>query len=99
PHLGLHSFPTRRSSDLARSWIGVEEPSARVAGRRQHVGIQMPGVKRASGFRARQPDLAWAEEQRIDLVEVALVALEDLVKRLAVDRKSTRLNSIHVSIS
>ncbi len=50
----------------------------------EDVGVEVPRVKGASGFRTREPDLGRAEEQRIDLVEVAFVALKDLVEGRAV---------------
>ena len=46
----------------------------------------------SSGLRAGQPDLGRAEEQRIDLVEVAVVALEDVVERRAVVARGRRGN-------
>src|SRR2546422_6260014 len=71
----------------------------------------MPGVIRLAALHARQPHLGGAEEQGVDLVEIAVVPLEDVVERRPVvlrcrrgnlgnqDRKSTRLNSSHGYIS
>src|SRR3954470_18554628 len=47
----------------------------------ENVGIQPAGMKRPPCLGAGEPDLGRAEEQGIDLVEVATVPLEDLVKR------------------
>src|SRR6266481_10205019 len=41
----------------------------------------MPGMIRLAALHARQPHLGGAEEQRIDLVEIAVVPLEDVVER------------------
>src|SRR2546422_3183941 len=57
----------------------------------------MPGMIRLAALHARQPHLGGAEEQRVELVEIAVVPLEDVVERR--DRKSTRLNSSHGYIS
>src|SRR5437868_7941539 len=71
-HQDLHSFPTRRSSDLLHAGeevvLGVPDPA-------------LPGLQR---------------RQRGDDVAAAFGMLRD--PRLE-DRKSTRLNSSHVSIS
>src|SRR5699024_12436886 len=71
-----HSFPTRRSSDLAR----------RLLRRGQRGG---PQHRRAPG-RARGPRAAREHDRRLHLGQRIL---------LRADRKSTRLNSSHVSIS
>src|SRR5437868_11209146 len=63
-HRDLHSFPTRRSSDLRRTFVSGAD--ARVLGVRERLAAHH--VLRATALRAR-------------------------------DRKSTRLNSSHVSIS
>src|SRR5437667_5815138 len=72
-HRDLHSFPTRRSSDLASSAAGSNHPVRR--SRHPGVGAQV-GIRR---------DLGGAE------VEVTQISSED--------RKSTRLNSSHITIS
>src|SRR5207253_9174509 len=87
----LHSFPTRRSSDL---------PQRCELGRK---GPQTPGHHGIVGAVGEAPDLALQsptaslERQR----EPAAVAQERLgrVGRRRRDRKSTRLNSSHVAIS
>jgi hypothetical protein len=56
---------------MGSSWLKVVERGF------QHLRVQTPRVERVPGFRAGEPDLRGTEEQRIDLVEVAAVALED----------------------
>src|SRR5688572_28154194 len=50
----------------------------------QHLGIETPGVERPPGHRTGQPDFGRAEQHRIDLIEVVVVAPEDVVERRAV---------------
>ena len=50
----------------------------------QHAGVDPPRVERPSARRARQPHFGGAEQHRVDLIEVAVVALEDVVERRAV---------------
>src|SRR5699024_12748922 len=88
PH-ALHSFPTRRSSDLGDMIIAVGNDS------------QFANLCRV----IEQPD--WAADERF-ATNAARVANRDTlvpalrqitIKRSTEDRKSTRLNSSHVSIS
>ena len=69
---------------------GSREPQALEQRRAKHLGIERARVKRAAAGRAHQPHFAGAEEQRIDLVEVVVVALEDVVERRAVVRRRRR---------
>src|SRR5690606_41129335 len=87
----LHSFPTRRSSDLAivipavdrANFDAVKDLAHGFAGGYYALGIHPIAV----------PD---AQEEDLEALEVCIqAALED--ERL--DRKSTRLNSSHVKIS
>src|SRR5207249_8708871 len=86
----LHSFPTRRSSDLRvlcdeSLWLGC-----RLGAHRWHVAPvrdDLPAPPPAA-IERRSP-----ERLTLELVGLSLGALERL------DRKSTRLNSSHVSIS
>src|SRR5205807_3451762 len=85
-HLDLHSFPTRRSSDLAdtglrqRTWMGAVHVVP------ADVQATFPGHDAAAGD-LRRGRLARA---------VGAKQREDLSLR---DRKSTRLNSSHLVIS
>src|SRR5207245_11641766 len=77
----LHSFPTRRSSDLGKG----PEPCIFAHGQDARLGV----VKEVIGQRGeRVRRLVWV--QRRDAV---------LVEAESLDRKSTRLNSSHGSIS
>src|SRR5699024_12099682 len=85
PH--LHSFPTRRSSDLGQDLadeFGVERAGRFVE--EHHLRLHRQGA------RDRHPLLLTAGE--LIGVGAGLVRQPDLL-----DRKSTRLNSSHVSIS
>src|SRR5699024_12739170 len=91
--LTLHSFPTRRSSDLtpyARPPAFPPSPSARSA-------FACPGRSQGSSPRPAQGGrclpVASQATQRLEL------AARSPHSHAARDRKSTRLNSSHVSIS
>src|SRR5207248_11374416 len=78
-HPALHSFPTRRSSDLARL--------------RGHQAAQRASLSRAGG-RARRSDMDAQPDHHCAQVEIAGIQADSVV-----DRKSTRLNSSHRTIS
>src|SRR5205814_7247734 len=94
-HLHLHSFPTRRSSDLTQRGrhaarvlsgielddIGGDERNAQSLEHRQHFAY-----REATGLAVRDS----RRERGIEGVEV---------DRDVQDRKSTRLNSSHLGIS
>src|SRR5688500_19606095 len=85
--LGVHCFPTRRSSDL-RQWARRGDPRVLLA---QGAG---GGVARVG-----ERGLALLDHQRVERAE-RLDRQEDLAAHLdARDRKSTRLNSSHLVIS
>src|SRR5207249_12134470 len=73
-HRALHSFPTRRSSDLLRSAVD------------DHVGRLREIFEGTGRLDARLLELRGHVRVRG-------------VQRISLDRKSTRLNSSHVSIS
>src|SRR5207249_10866332 len=81
-HRDLHSFPTRRSSDLATRLVAVpvQELFERDPGRFERLSREQAGLL--------------LDFSRLRLDEIALAKLFQLA-----DRKSTRLNSSHVSIS
>src|SRR5206468_11723665 len=91
----LHSFPTRRSSDLGR--IELPGPCPHIAGvvERGHIehlrqpGSQLPG-HREIGLPERAGARLAAAGARVEAVRR---------DRELVDRKSTRLNSSHDQIS
>src|SRR5207244_13185933 len=92
-HCHLHSFPTRRSSDLIGTSsvkaVAADGDGAVVASARVPHGFVVPSPGRFEHDAAR----AWRAGPR-----AALAALGDLRVR-GVDRKSTRLNSSHQIIS
>src|SRR5690606_39734197 len=84
----LHSFPTRRSSDLGASRELFKRARLAVLDRQR------------AGDPARGEMLHQREEIREVLrPDPLLVEREDVGAALGVDRKSTRLNSSHVKIS
>src|SRR5699024_11348909 len=85
-HRHLPSFPTRRSSDLANGFCRVSETIIRSS--RPHQISGFSAVRCGHGIRA-----AVFSIERIGHGAVAEI------KVLTRDRKSTRLNSSHVSIS
>src|SRR5699024_12134884 len=80
PPRALHSFPTRRSSDLLRRFTGVDAQTP--------VGVRRGD--RPSHRQLRRPDRVLCD---LPLPRRCVRGL------LQGDRKSTRLNSSHVSIS
>src|SRR5207253_10694383 len=87
--LVLHSFPTRRSSDLAFLLIGG---TGRRCGRRQVSATDASAVRKS---RPRLVSLPAAERVLLLAVQQPHPAGQPAHR----DRKSTRLNSSHVAIS
>src|SRR5699024_11763599 len=83
PHPALHSFPTRRSSDLPGK---VAQHIAEFSQSRVILTSDLPGFETTSFA----PDSDCAQSTDVD------TTIETLVQT---DRKSTRLNSSHVSSS
>src|SRR5699024_12532191 len=90
-HRALHSFPTRRSSDLINMFTQGIDPQIDFS--------RLDEVRRTAEYcnqlrvHERSP---WAG----DLVYTAFSGShQDAIKKGFEDRKSTRLNSSHVSIS
>src|SRR5207302_5834261 len=99
PHLDLHSFPTRRSSDLRRP---AHPPvvdgllSARVS--------EMSTPRRRATDRVRARPVGFFGYLRLRHKLALMLTIAALLPVLgastvAIDRKSTRLNSSHVKIS
>src|SRR5699024_12767261 len=85
-HRDLHSFPTRRSSDLDQgTMLNVRNP---------YTGSLLPGFK-TSGEMANGPlTISFHEDPNTGKMMYEVKGPDDTA-----DRKSTRLNSSHVSIS
>src|SRR5207249_10893129 len=90
-HPPLHSFPTRRSSDLP--------DDSRLAMMQLAHGVEQMGDVRRAGFH-RQPHLLAGGVRVADRDgDATLADRGDERDGEEIDRKSTRLNSSHVSIS
>src|SRR5699024_11413339 len=96
--LHLHSFPTRRSSDLPAPWPAFPpEPPSRRRGR------QDPPPCRPARTRKSEPRPPAVPPPSIGFLNICTSASSSLSMGYRdlgnPDRKSTRLNSSHVSIS
>src|SRR5690606_41829653 len=87
---GLHSFPTRRSSDL--SGLGAAAPLRSPAVSRALEGISKPAAGAGTPSALRQCPTARSHR-------TLRGSLERQRRTRCSDRKSTRLNSSHVKIS
>src|SRR5207302_9615777 len=81
----LHSFPTRRSSDLSRAVCAALEEGRELRPEDLHNDLERSVLERYSEVARARNDL--------------LSAGAELVRLSGRDRKSTRLNSSHVKIS
>src|SRR5699024_12207209 len=92
-----HSFPTRRSSDLAkRRWL--QRPLACLTANRQRQGQHAARIARVDQAVIKQARTA-VEGVRLLLERAGDLVFQRLDHAFRRDRKSTRLNSSHVSIS
>src|SRR5207245_9636501 len=89
----LRSFPTRRSSDLLTTRMGTVATAERSAAVR--ATVRRVGLTKLVD-RSLPPN--WATESEVKPVPFT-VTVEPGVPRMPTDRKSTRLNSSHGSIS
>src|SRR5207249_6168259 len=94
-HRDLHSFPTRRSSDLAKTLL-VDHRWARVGSSNLNVSSLLGNYELDLLAECNQLAAALAQQFLRDLATSREIVQELLRQR---DRKSTRLNSSHVSIS
>src|SRR5690606_41380290 len=94
--LDLHSFPTRRSSDLLLRHLGIVGPDQCVRGLVVAIEVVVPADDRGLDEAARNiPILLQPGLHHLDGGRVWPITLV----RQQPDRKSTRLNSSHVKIS
>src|SRR5207249_11903927 len=97
-HRTPHSFPTRRSSDLVREALNANDPELRrVAVYSLGALDDLPGLVDALS-NPRQPDVRAAAMPALQHW-IGRGPGQDAVLYNFLDRKSTRLNSSHVSIS
>src|SRR5699024_12786578 len=94
PHLALHSFPTRRSSDLSELiWQQIKHFDSYffIESKEIHKNIKL---KQSTYRYPTSRTISTSDEKSFELKE------ESSLKQSSFrDRKSTRLNSSHVSIS
>src|SRR5207253_9508507 len=91
--LDLHSFPTRRSSDLmTRTIVSVFANNDRVSFNLYLAPGDIPNARDLYDFGCTENDPPFMQMSQ------GLLA-PDVVKCTGTDRKSTRLNSSHVAIS
>src|SRR5690606_42064638 len=99
PHPDLHSFPTRRSSDLANSQAGFIKARRRIQPCHSRISrynktdaerhtFTRTGLERQRIFTLENPRRQCRNRRR-----------SENSSRAHTDRKSTRLNSSHVKIS
>src|SRR5690606_41952919 len=99
PHLLLHPFPTRRSSDLVEfktpvAIFSLEMSSIQLVNRMISAEAELEGEKIKRGQLA---DHEWTQlVHKTNKLATAPIFIDDTP---ALDRKSTRLNSSHVKIS
>src|SRR5207249_9181885 len=95
PHRDLHSFPTRRSSDLQVGKGKVVRDAERQLAACMKSLQRREAARAVHGMDAGEPKPGQRRQRaRHSAVEVGVGRL-----RLITDRKSIRLNSSHVSIS
>src|SRR5207248_11517156 len=94
---GLHSFPTRRSSDLAAAkWLS--ERKVALVGSDNWAVEAVPGEDADRPFQVHQWLLTRHGIYLLENLDLERLAAEK-VYEFALDRKSTRLNSSHRTIS
>src|SRR5690606_40339678 len=94
-HRALHSFPTRRSSDLRAGFEAVDvHMSDLISGRKVLEGFK--GLAACGGF-SYGDVLGAGRGWAVSILEHPV--LRDQFAAFFADRKSTRLNSSHVKIS
>src|SRR5947207_2352481 len=98
-HSDLHSFPTRRSSDLVLGTRRNAQPSplAAVADHTEVRVVQDHRERAGEGLRSCQPECPLSIPVVLTRID-ALPAHRLVQKRRNTDRKSTRLNSSHTVI-
>src|SRR5205814_6723791 len=96
--LDLHSFPTRRSSDLQKDAIAEYEYAARISALDPLPRNKLAWIL-ATSSDASIRDGSRAVELANEAVRLSHGKDPNYLRTLAADRKSTRLNSSHLGIS
>src|SRR5205814_9036667 len=99
PHLALHSFPTRRSSDLGL--VTIEDILEEIVGEiRDEYDVEEPQIQQEGTDRFWVSGLVPLDElsERLD-VDFGVEDVTTVGGLVYADRKSTRLNSSHLGIS
>src|SRR5207253_10762940 len=99
PHRALHSFPTRRSSDLYDEYLAKGYPIAS--------GVIEGACRHLVKDRMERAGMHWTPTGAQPMLDVRSVYVNNQweafqryrVEQETLDRKSTRLNSSHVAIS
>src|SRR5207248_11151406 len=96
-HPALHSFPTRRSSDLLIHKFGGKEDGEEVG----DIAGYIEEVKKAlpRGFAAKGNLFVFVDECHRTQSGKLHEAMKEILPDAMLDRKSTRLNSSHRTIS
>src|SRR5690606_41631632 len=97
PHRCLHSFPTRRSSDLAAERIFEVGVSSTQRARRKRLNMRYSNHSASNELAPVTAACAPLETRKMPYRSIMRTAGED--PRQLLDRKSTRLNSSHVKSS
>src|SRR5439155_3628588 len=95
-HRDLHSFPTRRSSDLVAMGFGTTSDEMDYPTMRGHILDEAKKMFRPEFLNRLDDIVVFRSLTKPDLIQILDLEIEKLSQR---DRKSTRLNSSHVAIS
>src|SRR5439155_2414419 len=99
PARALHSFPTRRSSDLTGGEVcprRTPDGAVAAAAATQAESSKLPVFHPSGSFRASYASIPWSS---VEVVGPAITFQVGSLTTSIEDRKSTRLNSSHVAIS
>src|SRR5207248_10890393 len=99
PSRHLHSFPTRRSSDLT-AWCAGDFGSQPAPNHSEELSGVVERCSKAGQSGTSRPSPHYsARTERLDSRCAGEVVIQDSADRFGIDRKSTRLNSSHRTIS
>src|SRR5205085_9628488 len=99
PCLFLHSFPTRRSSDLIPQWVFVLLGAMRIGVITVPLATTLPESSLRLIAEHAACRVIFADETNWDKAKAVAAELKCDLSKPSLDRKSTRLNSSHSQIS